>query len=194
MDDQSPDGTSAAVRRYSQGKPQVRLLERPGERGLSAAVLSGFGQAKGDILGVMDADGSHDENILPLLWKAIDAGAELAVGSRRLPGGGADRWPWYRRLTSDVATQLAKALLATPLSDPMSGYFLLKRALYLRCRDQLAARGYKILLEIACKGRPAKIHEIPFIFKDRHQGQSKMTPRIMKQYLESLWDLRTYRQ
>jgi len=189
VDDASPDGTAAAVRNFMTTHPWVKLIERQRDRGLSSAVLRGFEAATGDMLGVMDADGSHDETILPMLLRAVGDGAELAIGSRRVPGGGADHWPWYRRLMSNVATSLTKWVLRVSMADPMSGYFVLRRVLYERSRYLLAAEGYKILLEFYCHGNPTKVVEIPFIFKDRRQGQSKLTLRVMLQLLKSLWRL-----
>jgi dolichol-phosphate mannosyltransferase len=138
----------------------------------------------------MDADLSHDERLLPHLIRAIEQGAELAIGSRRVPGGGADRWPRHRRLISDVATRSARAWLKIKLSDPMSGYFVLRRALYLSCRDRLAPHGYKIMMEIYCTARPTHVRELPYIFKDRKQDYSKLTIKVVLQFLNSLWKLR----
>jgi len=192
VDDDSPDRTWEKAEGYAASHPGVRVVRRTGERGLSSAALRGFDQAQGRLLGVMDADHSHDERILPKLIAALERGADLAVGSRRAPGGGATEWPWHRRLASDIATRLAKGLPGVPLADPMSGYFVMRRGIYESCRGRIHPAGYKILLEIVVRGRPARIEEIPYVFKDRKQGYSKLTPKVTLQYLSSLWRLREF--
>lgn len=190
VDDNSPDETWRIVQEFSIRNPWARILRRTDERGLSSAVIRGWENARGEILGVMDADMSHDENILPLLIQKVRGGVDLACGSRRVRGGGATHWPWYRRMTSGVATQLAKTLLNLKLSDPMSGFFVLKRALFESCRATLYPQGYKILLELYCKSRPRQIADVPFIFKDRKQGYSKLTGKVMTDYLGMVLRLR----
>lgn len=190
VDDDSPDGTWRIVEEFSRKNPWARVLRRTTERGLSSAVIRGWDVAKGGILGVMDADMSHDEKILPLLIEKIRSGADLACGSRRVPGGGADKWPWYRRLTSWVAIQIAKLVLGVRLTDPTSGFFVLKRELFESCRETLYPEGYKILLELYCKGRPARVEDVAFVFKDRRQGYSKLTGKVMGEYLKMIRRLR----
>jgi dolichol-phosphate mannosyltransferase len=193
VDDNSPDGTADIARRYAAGHPEVRVIVRTTDRGLSAAVIHGMRLAHGKYVGVMDADLSHDERILPKLLEQARHGHELAVGSRRVPGGGAENWPWYRRLTSDLATRLAKAVLDVRISDPMSGYFVAHRALFERAVPLLNGQGYKILLELYCCGRPERVSEVPFVFRDRKQGYSKLSSAVMRQYLSMVWSLRKRR-
>lgn len=190
VDDDSPDQTWKIASDFAARNPWVKVVRRIGERGLSSAVLKGFEASSGGYLGVMDADLSHDEKILPKLLSELDKGADLAVGSRRIPGGGAVEWPWYRRFSSSVATGLAKVVLNLKLSDPMSGYFVMSRKLYQSCSHRLVPRGYKILVELCVKGKPARIAEIPFIFKNRKEGYSKLTGSVMRQYLHMLLVLR----
>lgn len=130
VDDDSPDETWRVAEAYGAAHPEVAVLRRRGERGLSAAVVEGFRHARGAVLAVMDADLSHDPALLPALIDAVEGGADVAVGSRRVPGGGADVWPWYRRLASDAATHLARRVLDLSLADPMSGYFALRREVF----------------------------------------------------------------
>ncbi len=127
-----------------------------------------------------------------LIRRRLRGGVAIAVGPRRVPGGGAEKWPWFRRQYSDVATRVARLWLNTLLSDPMSGYFMLQRELYESVCGELNPKVYKILLEIVTRGRPASIKELPFIFKDRKQGESKLTLRISLQYFQMLWQLRSY--
>lgn len=193
VDDDSPDLTWKVVEDLAKTVPWLRVVRRIGRRGLSSAVLEGFEAATAPILGVMDADLSHDEKILPALIAAIDEGADLAVGSRRIPGGGATHWPWYRRMTSWGATMMAKALLKISISDPMSGFFVLTRALYEECGARLEPTGYKILLEIYCKGRPGRVSEVPFVFQDRRQGYSKLSTGVMRDFISMVLRLRRSR-
>ncbi|MBI4397310.1 MAG: glycosyltransferase [Elusimicrobia bacterium] len=190
VDDDSPDGTWRLAEDHARGNARVRVVRRITDRGLSSAILEGFRQARGEILGVMDADQSHDEKVLPQMIGLIHEGADVVIASRRIPGGGADRWPWVRRFTSDAATRLSRSVLPMFLSDPMSGYFLIRREIYQKVRDRLRPRGYKILLEIVVRAHPVKIREVPFIFKDRRSGHSKLSAFVILNYLESLFDLR----
>lgn len=193
-DDDSPDGTGAVVERLTRASPlagRLCLLRRTIDRGLSPAVVEACGVAQGRFIGVMDADRSHDETLLPALIRAVEGGAEVAVGSRRVPGGGADNWPWYRRWTSGGATLLARALLGLSLRDPMSGYFVMRREVFERGRDRLRPRGYKILLELVVQaGVPAdRLVEIPYVFKDRRQGYSKLTASVAGSFLGQVGSL-----
>jgi dolichol-phosphate mannosyltransferase len=190
VDDNSPDGTWRLVGEFSTSHSWTKLIRRTEDRGLSSAVVRGIAEASGEFLGVMDADGQHDERILPQLVAALEGGAELALGSRRVPGGGMQDWPWYRRVTSSVATGMAKLFLGVRLSDPMSGYFALRRSVFERCRKALKPRGYKILLELAYKGHPTKVVDVPFVFKDRRAGVSKLTGAVVVDYLRMLVSLR----
>lgn len=190
IDDDSPDETWKIAGEHAKSHPEVTLVRRRNERGLSGAVIEGFRQARGELLAVMDADLSHDPALLPSLVDAVLAGADMAVGSRRVPGGGADLWPWYRRLASHTATGLARWALRVPLADPMSGYFVVRRDVFESVRERLRTRGYKILLEIVARTDPLKIVELPYVFRNRRQGVSKMSARVATQYLTTLWMLR----
>lgn len=192
VDDASDDGTPQLVQRLAAADPAVRLLCRERGLGLSSAVIDGFKSARGQFLGVMDADLSHDAAILPDLVRGVEQGAQMAIGSRRVPGGGADKWPWHRRLFSSAATWAAKSWLGTILSDPMSGFFVVRREVFEEVAPRLNPKGYKILLEIATRAGVFSVREVPFIFKDRKQGHSKLSGRVARQYLEMLWDLRDY--
>jgi dolichol-phosphate mannosyltransferase len=190
VDDDSPDGTWESAYQYARAHPCVSVIRRFEKRGLSAAVAEGFSRARGDLLGVMDADFSHDPALLPELWDAVAGGADVAVGSRRVPGGGAENWPWFRRRASDGATSLARWWLRLSLRDPMSGYFVLRRDVFDAVQDRLHTRGYKILLEIVCRAGPVKLVELPYVFRDRRQGVSKASLRVAWQFLVSLLELR----
>ena len=194
VDDDSPDLTWQLASQYAQQHPEVSVIRRVGARGLSAAVVEGFEKCRGDLLAVIDADLSHDPDLLPKLADAVADGAAVAVGSRRIVGGSTENWTWHRRKTSDVATRLARWWLHVPLSDPMSGYFVLRRSVYQAVRGKMHNRGYKILLEIVCCAGETRLAEIPYTFKDRRQGVSKLSVRVMAQFLKSLWELRGARK
>jgi len=189
VDDDSPDGTAGAARELAREYP-VRVLVRRGERGLASAVLAGFSEARAAIVGVMDADLSHPAEALPALYEAVaTGGAEIAVGSRRVPGGGVEQWPLSRRVISRVAGLLARGL--TTLRDPTSGYFLFRREILDGVR--LAPVGYKICLEVVVRTRSRAVREIPIVFRDRTHGRSKLGSGVTADYLRHLWSLYRWR-
>lgn len=180
VDDGSADGTAEEAR-TAQTPFDVRVIERK-ERGLATAVLRGFTEARGEILGVMDADLSHPTELIPEMIAAMDK-ADLVVASRNLPGGSVEEWPWYRVLASRFATLLVRPF-GVRCSDPMSGYFFLRRGL-LENRP-LSPIGYKILLEILVKSEARTIREIPYVFRNREVGKSKMGLGESVNYLRHL--------
>jgi dolichol-phosphate mannosyltransferase len=184
VDDASKDGTADRVRSLA-GQYPVRVIERRDERGLSTAVLRGFREARTDVCVVIDADLSHPPEKVPELVKAVEEGAEVAVGSRYMPGGDIDQWPLFRRFASKAGTALARPL--TPVSDPMAGFFCLRRAML--DGVELKPRGFKILLEILARCRVKRIAEIPIRFADRAAGESKFSPRERKEFLKQVWTL-----
>lgn len=189
MDDDSQDGISQAV--DDAGFPWVRLIIRRSDRGLAPAVIDGFGHSKGTFLMVMDADLSHPpEKILELI-DALRAGAEMAIGSRYVPGGSTDeQWGWFRKLNSTAATWLARPL--TKARDPMSGFFALPKHVLDRA-ENLNPLGYKIGLELIVKCSIKDITEVPIVFVDRTAGESKLSLRQQWLYLRHLIRLYGYR-
>jgi len=194
VDDNSPDLTWQIAETYAQTHPGTRILRRLHEKGLGSAVLYGFAAAEGSILGVMDADLQHDEKILPRLIAGIQSGADIAIGSRHAKGGGIPNWPWYRRLASFMAKTLARLVVGVYTSDPMSGYFVLRRSLYEQCAHSLKPQGYKILLEILCRTTPKRIVESPYVFRERQKGESKLSGMVIRDYLSMLITLLRERQ
>ncbi len=192
VDDGSPDGTARLAEAYAAGTPGIRVINRSGERGLSLSVIDGFKAARGKYFGVIDGDLSHDPALLPGLIAAVTSGAGIAIGSRRVPGGGADHWPAHRRFTSWIATMLARLWIHADVQDPMSGFFVVRRDVVERVLGTLNPKGYKILLEIVARSQEPDCRELPFIFKDRTQGHSKLTGHVSRQYLQMLWDLRAF--
>ncbi|MDR7590522.1 MAG: polyprenol monophosphomannose synthase, partial [Armatimonadota bacterium] len=171
VDDSSPDGTAELARELGRQYP-VRVLQRPGKLGLGSAVLEGARAASGRWVVVMDADLSHPPEVVPELVDALRSGAELAVGSRYVPGGGVRDWPWRRRLMSRVAVALARLWLRERVSDPVSGFFAARRELLLD--PSLEGIGYKILLEVLVRNRGRSVVEVAYVFTDRRGGRSKL--------------------
>lgn len=191
VDDNSPDGTGAIVDRLSAELP-VRCLHRPGKLGLSSGVIDGWKLARPEskALGAMDADFSHDINILPRMVAALASGQYgLAVGSRYVKGGGITNWPAKRIVTSKVACWLARPL--TNVKDITSGYFLVKR----EALDgvELDPIGFKIGLEVVAKAHYGKALEVPYVFTDRIVGESKLNQKEIFNYLKQLRKLYTAR-
>ncbi len=186
VDDYSPDKTYEVFSEYRKKDDHIRCLVRKNESGLSSAVIRGFERAKGDILGVMDADLSHDPKILPKLIKAVEDGSQMAIGIRESVEG----WGITRKLISKCATMLARLLIGVKISDPMSGYFTLKKSLFEKVKGDLNPIGYKILLEIYARAKPENVAEVPFVFKNRVAGESKLSNKVIKEYLKQLISLR----
>jgi dolichol-phosphate mannosyltransferase len=185
VDDNSPDGTGGLADRLAERFP-MQVIHRASKLGLGSGVISGFGSARGQILGVMDADLSHPPSVLPGMLatlRAIDV--DIVVGSRYIPGGAAKNWPWRRLAMSRLACVLARPL--TPVRDATSGLFLVKRTAVEGVT--ISATGFKICLELLNRSRIASIAEIPFVFADRAAGESKMTTREALGYFVQLRDL-----
>lgn len=187
VDDDSPDGTGVEVLNYHAVDKRVRLLVRKKEKGLSSAVIAGFNHAKGEVLGVMDADLSHDSRILPDMVKAVMGDYDMAIGTRSAITG----WTLKRKVISKGAGFLAKSILGVGLSDPMSGFFVIKKSVYDSVKEELNPIGYKILLEIYARAMPLHYIEVPYVFTNRFKGESKLSSKVMKEYLKQLRELRS---
>lgn len=193
VDDDSPDRTWQFAEEISKELPQVRVLRRERERGLGRAVVEGFGRAHGEVLACLDADLQHDPTILPVMLRELETGCDLVVASRYTAGGGVSDWNWPRRLASWVATKAAQLCLGVKLSDPMSGYFMLRRKDFEAVKDQLNPQGFKILLEIIAQLRPRGVVETSYTFRPRVAGQSKLSTKVVLEYLHQLWRLSSRR-
>lgn len=191
IDDSSPDGTgqvAAGVAAELQPVLSVRVITRPGKSGLASAVLEGVRRARGQVIVVMDSDLSHPPETVPALLRAVAGGADIAVGSRNVRGGGVRRWPWRRRVMSRGATWLARRLLGVRVTDPMSGFFAARRRLF---EDTpILGLGYKILLELLVVHPEAAVVEVPYVFTDRAGGRSKLDAAEVANYLRLLGRLR----
>jgi len=188
-DDDSPDLTWQRVQEIGAQDPRVKVLRRTSNRGLSAAVMDGFSSATGDVVVCMDADLQHDPAALPKMFAKIQQGADMVIGSRYVAGGSVGEWGPLRRFTSWAATKMAQILLSAKLTDPMSGFFMMGRQDFLRVRENLNVAGFKILLEIVAKLKPKALAEVPIVFRTRVAGESKLSGRVIFQYLQQLWRL-----
>lgn len=187
VDDSSGDGTAELAEALG-GLLPVRVLRRPGRRGLATAVVDGWALARGDLLGVMDADLQHPPEVLEKLVGALRTpDVDLAIASRYVAAGGTTDWSWLRRVISRGATHLAASVLPCTLAtvtDPMSGMFVVRaQALGGVHLDPL---GYKILLEILAKARYRELVEVPYVFEQRGHGSSKLGARQGLEYLQHL--------
>ncbi len=181
VDDGSPDRTADIAEGLGRTQP-VRVVRRAGKAGLASAVVAGFGAAKGDVLLVMDADLSHPPEVAPRMLDAIEGGADLAVGSRYVAGGGTEDWPIRRRVVSRVACLMGNVLV--PVRDSTSGFFALRRAVIEGVK--LNPIGFKIGFEVMARGRYAEVVEVPYVFRDRELGKSKFGQREIAQYVVQL--------
>ena len=190
VDDGSTDGTPELLTKIAQADRRVRMIRRIGRRGLSSAVVEGALASTTPIIAVIDADLQHDERILPNLYRAIaDGGHELAVGTRYCDGGSTGDWAKQRLKISRFATALASPIMKTRLSDPMSGFFAVRRTVLLDAAPNLSNVGYKILLDlVASSPGPLKVAEVGYTFGTRQSGASKLDEMVALEYLELLLD------
>ena len=198
VDDSSPDGTADIAEATGKELGNIEVLRRPAKDGLGSAYRAGFG--RGLELGFeamveIDADGSHDPAALPELLKAVEDGADLAIGSRYVPGGAIPDWPRTRRFISVAGNRYAAALLRLPVRDATAG-FRAYRATMLEQLDlkHMRADGYGFQVEMAYRvlRRGGRIVEVPITFTDRVEGDSKMSWRIVLEafVLVTLWGIR----
>jgi dolichol-phosphate mannosyltransferase len=192
VDDNSPDGTAALVRELAQTHPNIRCVHRIGRRGLSSAVIEGIQASAAPFFAVIDADHQHDERILPQMLARALAGDDVVVGTRYAGDGAVgEGLSRTREAGSRLATRLSGLITGRSLSDPMSGFFLMRRELFEQVAPSLSSEGFKILLDIvvsanrvaARAGRELKIGEVPYTFRPRHAGESKMSTLVVVQFL-----------
>jgi len=192
VDDNSPDESWQIGLALAQTYPQVKVMRRVDEQGLSSAVIRGWQVAQGDLLGVIDADLQHPPGVLLQLIAQVRNGADLAVGSRHVEGGGVSEWSIMRRFLSRGAQVLGLLILPNVVgrvSDPMSGYFVCRRAAI--ADIELHPKGYKILLEVIGRGQVEVIDEAGYVFQERTAGASKVTGQQYIDYIHHLLRLRS---
>jgi dolichol-phosphate mannosyltransferase len=181
VDDNSPDGTASAARALGENDSRVRCIRRIGRRGLSGACLEGMLASQARFVAVMDADLQHDETLLVAMLARLRAGeADLAVASRYVDGGSAAGLSSAgREHASRFSTAIARRLLGVNLSDPMSGFFMMRRGCFEELAPKLSSQGFKILLDIVATARGSlAITELPFVFAERQHGESKLDTRV----------------
>ena len=198
LDDNSPDGTADIAEKVGAELGHIDVLRRPEKRGLGAAYRAGFavGIARGyDVICQIDADLSHDPEVLPDLIAAVESGADLAIGSRYVPGGSIPHWPWRRRALSKYGNFYTGFMLRTGVKDATAGYRVF-RADTLKAIDYAAtrAKGYGFQIELAYRvsQNGGTIVELPITFTDRVRGHSKMSMAVMAEemILVSWWGIR----
>ena len=185
VDDDSPDGTAERVRALARKDRRVRVLQRVGRRGLASATIEGMLATSAPFLAVMDGDLQHDEALLPEMLQAAKAeDLDLVVGSRYAPGGEVGAWSTRRQAMSRLATRLGRLLIRTDLQDPMSGFFLVRAEVIQENVRQLSGVGFKILLDLlSAARRPLRFRELPFGFRQRQAGTSKLDHGVAWEYL-----------
>lgn len=185
VDDDSPDGSADKAQEIAQRDRRVRVLRRIGRRGLSSACIEGMLATVAPYLAVLDGDLQHDETLLPSMLRTLKhEGLDIVVGSRYLAGGGLGTWNRRRRSMSRFASRLARTLVNADLTDPMSGFFMLNVTLLHGCVRSLSGIGFKILLDIfASSPRPLRFTEIPYVFRERRTGESKLDNAVLWEYL-----------
>ena len=190
VDDNSPDGTGEIAARLAAADGRVHVMHRAGKQGLGAAYLAGFQWALDrdyDAVVEMDADGSHKPEQLPRLLAALDSGADLVLGSRWVPGGAVENWPWSRQLLSRAGNLYVRIALGVPLRDATGGYRGFRRTALERVDlSDVASQGYCFQVDLAWRTVQAglRVLEVPITFVERQRGESKMSGAIVR---EALW-------
>ncbi len=192
VDDDSPDGTAQEARRLAAADPRIRVIRRVGRRGLASACVEGMLSTSAPFVAVMDGDLQHDEAALPAMLAAAEAGADIVIGSRHVAGGAVGQGlSALRRQVSDLGGWAARLLLPTPVSDPMSGFFLLRREVIEAAAPRLTARGFKILLDILLSlPQVPRVAEVPYVFRPRQAGESKLDALVLLDFAGLLLDKR----
>jgi dolichol-phosphate mannosyltransferase len=190
VDDDSIDGTREEIRRLSLADGRLRCLHRIGRRGLSSACIEGIQASQSPHVAVMDADLQHDERLLPAMLACLrDEPLDLVVGSRYVGGGGVGDWNKRRANISGLATRLGRLVLKTQIADPMSGFFMIRRDAFDRAVRSMSAIGFKILVDLlASSPKPLRLKELPYEFRLRHSGESKLDAFVAWEYLILLAD------
>jgi len=191
VDDDSADGTAVLANNLGAVDARIRCIHRVGRRGLAGACIEGMLSSPAPYLAVMDGDLQHDETaLLPMLQRLRgEPLLDLAIGSRHVSGGSVGNWDSDRSRASNIATSLAYFICKQPIADPMSGFFMIRRTVFLDTVRHLSAIGFKILLDLfASSPRPLNFYEQPYTFRSRREGESKFDNRAIGEYLYLLLD------
>jgi dolichol-phosphate mannosyltransferase len=185
VDDDSKDNTAEIVRALGKKDLRVRCLQRVGRRGLASACIEGMLASSGDLVAIMDADLQHDERILPQMIEKIDVhGADIVVATRYSLGGTTGDWDSSRKKISRFATSVSRTIINDQVTDPMSGFFMLKREVINSVVHGLSGIGFKILLDILATARNKGlcIEEVPYTFRNRFKGESKLDQQVVWEF------------
>jgi dolichol-phosphate mannosyltransferase len=190
VDDWSADGTAARIAEIAATRPDIRVIRRFDRKGLASAVIEGMMATSAPIVAVIDGDGQHDERLLPRLFALVDSGrADVAIGSRYCDEGSTGEWDERRLAYSRAATRLSQLVLRGPVSDPMSGFFAIRRETVEGLLPRLSGRGFKILFDLLSSSpEPLRTVELPFRFRERTAGESKLGAGIVLDYLVMIAD------
>ena len=191
VDDNSPDGTADEARAISLDDPRVRVIQRIGRRGLASAAIEGMCATAAPVVAVMDADHQHDPALLPQMLAAVQSGDyDLSYASRFAEGASTEAWGRPDRVkASGFANSLARKVTGVELSDPMSGYFMLRADILRADAHRLSGVGFKILLDIlATVDQPLRVKEFPLHFAARAEGESKLDRTVVFEFLVGLYD------
>ena len=190
VDDDSTDGTRDAVAAIGREDSRIRLLHRIGRRGLASAFVEGVGCSIAPFVAAIDGDGQHDESLLPRMLAILQAEpVDIVVGSRYVPGGDLGDWGGRRASLSGLATRVGRLALRTEVADPMSGFFMLPRPVFDRAARHLSAIGFKVLLDLlASMPEPPRVRELPYRFRTRMAGNSKLDAGVLLDFLLLLGD------
>lgn len=196
VDDASPDGTGQLAEGLAAADPRVAVIHRPGKLGLGTAYVAGFRYAleRGyDVVFEMDADLSHDPAYIPRFVEAIEAGADVVLGSRNVPGGGVEGWGVGRHVLSKGGSLYARTILGVGVRDLTTGFkALTRRALAMIDLESLRSNGYSFQIETTYRAlrKGLRVVEVPIVFVDRRAGRSKMSRRIFAEAIVEVWRLR----
>lgn len=185
VDDDSPDGTAALIRDLACTDQRIRCVQRLGRKGLSSACIEGILASSAPFIAVMDADMQHDESLLPGMLAALkNQPLDIVIGSRYIPGGSTGTLSAARIRISRVATFLSRLVLRQSISDPMSGFFMLRRDFFESVMRRLSGRGFKILLDLlVSSGGKVRFSEYPYVMRTRTHGESKLGAAVVWEYL-----------
>jgi dolichol-phosphate mannosyltransferase len=190
VDDWSADGTADRIAMLAVDRPDIRVVRRFGRNGLSSAVIEGMMATMAPVVAVIDGDGQHDERLLPRLYAQVAEGrADVAIGSRYCANGSTGEWNSLRLRASQWATRLSRLVLQSPVQDPMSGFFAVRRDKVEALLPHMSSRGFKILFDLLTSSpEPLRAVELPFQFRTRVAGESKLGTGVIVDYLVTIAD------
>jgi dolichol-phosphate mannosyltransferase len=190
VDDDSPDGTAVAVRELGRRDPRARILQRVGRRGLSSACIEGILSTAAPFVAVSDGDMQHDETVLPRMLALAQTGSfDIVIGSRNIEGGSMGNFAANRVWLSNMGSRISNFVCKCQVSDPMSGFFLVTQEFFHSVARRLTGTGFKILVDIlASAERPVRVAEVPYHFRARRMGVSKLEVNVELEYLFLLVD------